>query len=144
MFLYYFSVSLAIFSNLLYHVAQKLTPANANPALALVVTYLVSAGTCLVLLLTFYPLQTSLKEALGQLNWASFALGISVVGLELGFLLAYRAGWNISLAAIAVNAGVGLLVIPVGLLFFKEHLSWVNVLGILLSVLGLIMINLKR
>jgi len=40
MFLYYFSGGLAVFSTLLYHVTQKLTPQNANPALALTVTYL--------------------------------------------------------------------------------------------------------
>lgn len=144
MTLYYFSVGLAILSNVLYHICQKLTPNNANPALALTVTYGVSVGLCIVLLWVFYPLKTGLRQALGELNWASLALGISLVGLELGFLLAYRAGWNISLAAIAVNAAVTLLLIPVGLAFFKEKLSLVNVAGIVFCVLGLIMINVKK
>ena len=144
MTLYYLSVGLAVLSNLLYHVCQKLTPNSANPALALTVTYGVSVGLCLVLLWTFYPLKTSLRQALDELNWASLALGISLVGLELGFLLAYRAGWNISLAAIAVNAAVTLLLIPVGLAFFKEKLSLVNVAGIVFCILGLVMINLKK
>ena len=141
--LYYFSVGLAILSNILYHLCQKLTPNDANPALALTVTYLVSALTCLVLLLALFPLKTSLRQALGQLNWASLALGISVVGLELGFLLAYRAGWNISLVANVVNTVVALSLIPIGLIFFKEKLSLVNAAGIVLCLLGLVMINLK-
>jgi uncharacterized membrane protein len=142
--LYYFSVGLAILSNIVYHLCQKLTPGDANPALALTVTYVVSAVGCLALLLTFYPLKTSLGQALRKLNWASLALGISLVGLELGFLLAYRAGWNISLVANVVNTFVALSLIPIGLVFFKEKLSLVNAAGIVLCLLGLIMINLKK
>ncbi len=144
MFLYFFSVGLAVLSNLLYHVAQKLTPPDANPAVALTVTYLVSAAGCVALLLVLFPLKTGLGQALRQLNWASLALGVSVIGLELGFLLAYRAGWNISLAAIVVSAAVTVLLIPVGLLFFKEKLSLVNALGVVVCLVGLVMVNFKR
>jgi len=143
MFLFYFSVGLAITSTLLYHVTQKLTPAYVNPALALIVTYAVSLVLC-VLLLPLFPLVNDVRAALGQLNWASFGLAFAIVGLEVGFLLAYRAGWNISIAAIFVNAAGTLLLVPIGLLFFKERLSPVNLLGILVCIIGLIMVNWKR
>ena len=142
-FLFYFSVGLAITSTLLYHITQKLTPADANPAVALIVTYTVSLVLC-VLLLPLFPLAKDIREALGQLNWASFAMAFALVGLEVGFLLAYRSGWNISIAAIFVNAAGTLLLVPIGLLFFKEMLSLVNLLGVLVCILGLIMINLKK
>jgi uncharacterized membrane protein len=143
MFLFYFSVGLAITSTLLYHITQKLTPADVNPALALIVTYTVSLVVC-VLLLPAFPLAKDMREALGQLNWASFALAFALVGLEVGFLLAYRSGWNISIAAIFVNVAGTLLLVPIGLLFFKERLSLVNLLGVLVCILGLIMINWKK
>jgi multidrug transporter EmrE-like cation transporter len=143
MFLFYFSVGLAISSTLLYHVTQKLTPTNVNPALALFVTYAVSLILC-GLLVPFFPLAEDVRSALGQLNWASFGLAFAIVGLEVGFLLAYRAGWNISIAAIFVNVAGTLLLAPIGLLFFKERLSPVNLLGILVCILGLIMVNWKR
>jgi multidrug transporter EmrE-like cation transporter len=143
MFLFYLSIGLAITSTLLYHIMQKLTPVDVNPALALIVTYITSLALC-VLLFPLFPLQTSLKAALGQLNWASFGLAFAIVGLEVGFLLAYRAGWNISIAAIFVNVAGTLLLVPVGLLFFKEKLSLVNLLGILVCILGLIMVNWKK
>jgi multidrug transporter EmrE-like cation transporter len=78
-----------------------------------------------------------------KLNWASVGLGAVIVGLELGFLLAYRAGWNISVASLVANTTVALLLIPVGLLFFKEELSAVNILGIILAIAGLVLVNLK-
>ena len=142
-FMFYFSLGLAVLSTLLYHVFQKLTPVNANPALALTVTYGVALVICLVMLV-FYRTDASLVEALGKLNWASVALAFTLVGLEVGFLLVYRSGWNISLAAMVVTVAVTVLLIPVGLLFFKERLSLVNVLGILVSIVGLVMMNIKR
>ena len=143
MFLFYFSAGLAITATLLYHVTQKLTPANVNPALALIVTYAVSLVLC-GLLLPLFPLAKDVRASLGQLNWASFGLAFAIVGLEVGFLLAYRSGWNISIAAIFVNVAGTLLLAPIGLLFFKERLSPVNLLGILVCILGLVMVNWKR
>jgi len=141
--LYYLAVGLAVLSNLFYHVSQKLTPPGANAALAIVVAYVVALGISLVVLGLFIPLKMGLGPALRQLNWASVALGMSIVGIELGFLLAYRGGGNISLAQIVVSATVTLILIPVGLLFFKEKLSWVNGLGIVLCLAGLVLINLR-
>lgn len=142
MFLFYFSMALTILSGALYHVFQKLTPGNVHPLLAMVVTYVTAMITCLVLL-TFYPPKTGLVESLRQLNWASFTLALAIVGLEIGFLLAYRAGWNISLGAIVSNVAVAIVLVPVGLLFFKEKISLVNFIGVVVCIAGLVMINHK-
>ena len=142
MLLFYFSISLTILSNALYHVVQKSTPGTVNPALALAVTYATAAVVCLALL-PFFPLRSGFVQSLRELNWASYALAFTVVGLELGFLLAYRAGWNISLGAIVSNVAVTLLLVPVGLLLFREKMSLVNLTGIAVCILGLVLINHK-
>lgn len=133
-------IALTVLSNVLYHVFQKFTPTNVNPVLALLVTYLVAALLC-ALLLPLFPLEADFGTSLRQLNWASFALGGAVLGLELGFLLAYREGWKISLAAIISNVAVGIVLLPIGLWFFREHLSPINLLGIGLCLVGLIMVT---
>ncbi|MHB8157727.1 MAG: EamA family transporter [Desulfocucumaceae bacterium] len=138
--LYYFAISLTIFANIFYHISQKSTPGNVNPIISLIVAYLTATIFCLVIL-PFYPSEMRLLESIKQINWASFALGLSIVGLEAGFLLAYRAGWSISTAAIFSNAAVMLLLIPVGIFFFGERLSPVNAAGIVLCVSGLVLIN---
>jgi multidrug transporter EmrE-like cation transporter len=143
MFLFYFSILLAILSTLLYHLSQKLTPGSVNPVLAITITYLVSLAICLAIL-AFSPPSTGLRASLSQLNWASIALAFALVGLEIGFLLAYRAGWNLSTATIFVNTAGTLLLIPVGLFFFKERLTPVNLFGILVCIAGLILINWRR
>lgn len=140
---FYLSISVAILSSVLYHVFQKATSPAVNPAVALLTTY---ATAILVTfpLLALFPLESSLRQALARINWASLALGFAIVGLEVGFLLAYRSGWNVSLAGVFSNVSAALLLIPTGLLLFRERPSWVNVLGVLVCVLGLVMVNVKR
>lgn len=141
-FIFYFSIGLAVLAGVFYHVIQKVTPSAVNPVLALAVTYLVAAFTC-VLILPLFPIKDGLAAELRRVNWASIALGVTIVALELGFLLAYRAGWDISLAGLAAHATIALILLPVGLVFFKEKLSPVNLMGVAIAVIGLIMINKK-
>jgi uncharacterized membrane protein len=143
MLLYYISISLAIISNLFYYIIQKSTPGNVNPLLSLAVTYFTAMITCL-LIFPFYPnYGLTLGESIRKLNWTSVALGVSIVGLETGFLLAFRSGWNLGTAGIFANVVVAILLIPVGLVFFKENLRPVNVAGIALCIVGLILMTKK-
>jgi multidrug transporter EmrE-like cation transporter len=95
-------------------------------------------------MLLVFPLKSSVLDAFRQLNWASFGLALAIAGLEFGFLLAYRAGWEVSLSAIVVNVAASLLLIPIGLFFFREKLTPVNLLGILVCILGLVMVNWRK
>lgn len=139
---FYLPIILTIAANICYHVFLKLTPANANPMLSLSVAYATAMATSLAIY-PFYAAESGLRQALGELDWTSVALGISIVGLEVGFLLAYRLGWQISLAGLISNSAVALLLIPIGLLCFKDTVSSVNVIGIILCFIGLILVNWK-
>src|ERR1044071_1575552 len=143
MFLFYFSIILAICPSALYHFTAKSTPANVNFTVSLLVTYGVAF---IVVLLTFFffPVKSGLAFELKQLNWASVGLAIAVVGIEFGFLLTYRAGWNLGIAAVLVNVVASLLLVPVAILIFKDKISWINILGILVCLAGLVMLNWKR
>lgn len=139
---YYLPVGLTVVANVLYHVFLKVTPASVNPLVSLFVTYLVAAGATAVIYLLF-PETGPLADAVKGLNWASYALGLAIVGLEVGFFLAYRAGWNISLAGLVSSTTVSLLLIPVGLLAFRESLTATNMIGVALCLIGLILVNYK-
>jgi uncharacterized membrane protein len=139
MWLFYFSVSLAIVANIFYHIIQKSTPGNVNPLISLIVTYFIAMVTCVVIY-PFYPHEEGIITAFKKLNWTSICLGVAIVGLEMGFLLAYRSGWNINAAGVFVNVVVGLVLIPLGLLLFKEQLSLANAAGIVLCIGGLVLI----
>ena len=139
---YYLAIMLTVVSNVLYHVFLKLVPHHVHPFFSLTVTYLVAAGATSVLYL-FSSQKMPLIAHLQELNWASYALGLSIIGLEVGFLLAYRSGWDISMAGLVSSTTVAVLLIPVGMLFFKESMSVVNMLGILLCLAGLVLVNYK-
>ena len=143
MFLFYFSIILAICSSALYHFTAKSTPANVNFPIALVVTYSVALGITLISTF-FFPSQNGLTFELKQLNWASFLLGLAIVGIEFGFLLTYRAGWNLGIAAVLVNVVASLILVPVAIFVFKDKLSLINIIGILVCLAGLAMLNWKR
>jgi uncharacterized membrane protein len=138
--MFWFPILLTILSNVFYHLFQKLTPQEANPMLALAISYLVSGVICLFLLPAF-PIKDGLRESLRQLNWASIGLAFTLVGLELGFLLAYRAGWNISIAGLVSNATVSVILLPIGIMLFKEQISKVNGVGVVLAIAGLVLMN---
>ncbi len=143
MFLFYFSITLAIASSAFYHFVAKNTPANVNFTISLLVTYAVAFGVVL-LTLFFFPLQGGLGAELRKLNWASVGLAVAIVGIEFGFLLTYRAGWSVGVAAVLVNVVATLILVPVAIFFFKDKLTWVNIMGILVCLVGLLMLNWKR
>ena len=140
MFLFYFSITLAILSSALYHFVAKSTPATINFTVSLLVTYAVSF---VVVLFTFvfFPAKQGIMFEIKQLNWASVLLAVAIVGIEFGFLLVYRSGWNLGIAAVVVNVVASLILVPVAVFIFKDHLSWVNIAGILICLVGLVMFN---
>ncbi|MCF0145024.1 MAG: hypothetical protein HUJ73_00405, partial [Eubacterium sp.] len=80
-------IALVILSNCFYNVITKQTPGNVNAFLSLGVTYTVAAAFSFIVFFAGSA-NTTLSVELKKLNWTSFALGIVIVGLELGYILA--------------------------------------------------------
>jgi uncharacterized membrane protein len=137
---YYISFFIAVGGILLYHLAQKSIPAGLNPFFVLMLAYAVGILTCAICAF-FFPSDKSFLGSIRETNWAVVAVGISVVLIEIGFLLAYRAGWKISTAAVATNVAGTVLLIPIGLAVYKEQLSIRIIIGLIFCVLGLILVT---
>jgi len=133
---------LVVLSNLFYHLIQKMTPQNVNAVLSLTISYLGALLLC-VLILLFAPPPGGLKQAFRQVNWTSVVLGITILGIEAGYLLAYRAGGSLNITALMVTVSVTILLIPAGLLMFSERLSLTRVVGIVVCIIGLVLLNYK-
>ena len=140
MFIYVFSIVLIVVSNILYNVSQKSTPQGVNPFSALLATY-ATAAIITVIAALFYKGDKGFIQSFSELNWTSVALGVAVVGLEFGYLLAYRAGWNISVGSLVANIILALLLIPIGVMFYKEGFELYKMVGVAFCILGLIIIN---
>ena len=142
MFSYIWPIALAILSNVLYHICAKTTPEGIHPFASLTATYLTGAVLSAVLYYVLAP-QANLVKECGRLNWAPFALGIVIVGLEGGWLYAYKAGWQVNTGFIVQSAFVSVLLLFVGFFLYHEALSWNKLLGTAICLLGLVFINLN-
>jgi uncharacterized membrane protein len=138
--MYVFSIVLIVASNIVYNICQKSTPENANPFSALFLTY-VTAAMITVIMFMFNKTDKGFLHSFKDLNWTSIALGISIVGLELGYLLAYRAGWKISLGSLVANIALAIMLIPIGIFFYKEGFDLHKIWGVVFCIIGLILIN---
>ena len=137
--LYVGSIALTIAGNIAYHLLNKSVAPHAHPFASLVATYGVGFVFSVAVLAVSGP--RGIAGGLKELNWASYALGLVVVLLEVGFLLAYRAGWKISVAAVYSNVAVGLLLLPIGYLLYREVLTLTNLFGIVLAVFALVLMS---
>ena len=142
MFSYIWPIALAILSNVLYHICAKTTPERIHPFASLTATYLTGAALSAVLYYVLAPQPNLVKEC-SRLNWAPFALGIVIVGLEGGWLYAYKAGWQVNTGFIVQSAFVSVLLLFVGYFLYHEALSWNKLLGTAICLLGLVFINLN-
>ena len=142
MFMYVFSIIIIVVSNILYNICSKSIPEKANPFSSLFITYLTGA-IITIIAFKFYKTDKGFFQSFEDLNWTSILLGFSIVGLEFGYIMAYRAGWNISVGSLVSNIILALMLIPIGILFFKEGFGINKILGIAFCILGLIFINKK-
>lgn len=140
---YIFPIILITSSNVFYNICAKSIPEKANTLASLSITYAIAT------IFTFFSVclnNGSLKGVSLQfknINWTSFLLGILIVGLEYGYIQAYRAGWSVSICSLVTNICLAIVLIFVGNLLYKEHISMNQSVGILLCIVGLFFINKK-
>lgn len=125
---YTFSITLTVLANVGYHLCQKSISQGGEPAD-----------------LTDRHLRSGSADSIDRcpLLRHLFGLGFGILLLELGFLLAYRAGWNLSTAALASNVTVALVLLPIGLLAFREQLNAWNWMGVVLALAAIVLIGKK-
>lgn len=142
MFAAVWPIALVVLCNVVYQICAKSVPEEMNPMASLTVTYLVGAAASAAL---YFILDHDggLIRAYGRLNWAPFVLGVVVVGLEAGWIYAYKAGWQVSTAFIVQSAFLAVALIFVGYLLYREALTWNKLVGVAVCLIGLVFINLR-
>lgn len=139
---YIWPICLVVLSNTVYQISAKSVPEKINPLASLTVTYIVGAIACAILFFATNK-EANLLVEYKKLNWAPFLLGLSVVGLEVGYIYAYKNGWPVSTASIVQAAILAVILIIVGYIAYKEALTWNKIVGIVVCLAGLALINWK-
>ncbi|MBQ6594158.1 MAG: EamA family transporter [Clostridia bacterium] len=142
MFNYIWPVALVVLSNIFYQICARSVPGDMDPFASLTVTYLIGAAASAIL---FFVLGrgTGLWKEYGKLNWAPCVLGIVIVGLEVGWIYAYKAGWQVSTGFIVQSAFLAAALLIVGYLLYHETISWNKIAGVILCMIGLAFINYR-
>jgi hypothetical protein len=129
-------LGLAALGNVTYHLGQKTISPDANPMLLLMAVYAIAFALCGVAAPFF---QGGIGVS-GVFSLPVLVLGGGVVLIEIGFLLAYRAGNVLQWSGVAVNGAAALLLVPISLVAFADTLSISRLAGIVLTVAGLLLL----
>ena len=142
MFAYIWPLALVILSNVFYQICTKSVPQDMNPFASVTVTYIVGAVVSLILFFALGDDKNLVKE-MTKINWAPFVLGLVIVGLEAGWIYAYKAGWQVSVGFIVQSSVLAVILLAVGYFAYHEALTWNKIVGVVVCLIGLVFLNIK-
>lgn len=131
---------LVLVSNVVYHVAQKSVPRGVDPLLATAAAYVVA----LILTVGIWlgrAASAPIGPSLRSMNWSNVAVGLAIVGVEVGFLLIYRAGGDVSKSSALNSTALAIVLAVVGWAFFGERLAAPQWAGLGLCVAGIVLLT---
>lgn len=134
------ALMIAFSGQVLYHFCQKVVAPNLHPVLALIAFYVVAAIASLPLFLML-PMDKAVSEQFAEINWAVIGVGIAIVLIEVGFLLAYRAGGELSSAFVYTSAAVACTLLALGVMIHAETVNASKLAGIAFSLLGIYLLS---
>ncbi len=142
---YFLPPILIVVGLVIYQVSQKSADQTVNPFVVIILAYCFGIVACIGGFFLF-PREgdSALIPMLKTAGWTALGIGLGAAIIEIGFLLAYRAGWNVGILPLSVTAVSTILLILIGMLAFRESISIEKIIGILLCFGGLALITLRR
>ena len=124
-----------------YHIAQRSMPEAAKPAPLFAFVYAVAT---VAMFATMAWSQVFGDGALGRVadvpkvatHWAPWVLVAAVCGIELGIFAMYRSGWSVTSASTVTQAVVAAVLVIVGTVIFREHITPMRLAGLAMCVVG--------
>ena len=140
MFSTWWPILLVVASGVGYQVGLKEVSDVGDPMASLMVTYLAASVVSFVI----YFFQSLGKESFFRgvltVNASAIGLGLSIVGIEVGTLFMYRAGWAVNVAFVVANSLIVAALMLTGFLLYKEKLTLRQVIGVGISLAGILCI----
>lgn len=137
---YAWPIALIVFSNIVYQICAKSVPKDMNTMASMIITYLVGALCSGILFFALFK-DGNLAAELKKTNPATILLGVSVVGLEVGFIYAYKAGWPVSTASTVQSVFLAAALVVVGALLYHETVTLSKLAGVVFCLVGIYFIN---
>jgi len=142
MTMFYISACVAIVGAVGYQYFVKQVPGSLNPIVSVIGMYVVVLALS-VILLPLFPAEGGLRHHFRQLSWIQIALAVSVIMIELGFLLMYRYGWSLGTGNLVTGVFINLILIGLGVTLLGEKVNLFNAIGIAFCILGVALISFR-
>lgn len=140
MFSTWWPLLLVVASSVGYQVGLKEVSDIGDPMASLMVTYLAASAVSFVI----YFFQSLGKESFFRgvlsVNASAMGLGLAIVGIEVGTLFMYRAGWAVNVAFVVANSLIVAALMLTGFLLYKEKLTLRQLIGVGISLAGILCI----
>lgn len=136
---YVWTLGLAILSQVAYHIGQRAVPRTAAPFVVLTIAYAIACAVCLGS--ARWGGSATLAGLRGSLSWSTWLIALSIVGIELGFLLAYRSGWTIGLAFAVSSTSTVVILAVIGMIAQGDPISARRLVGLALACVSLWLIS---
>lgn len=133
-------IALVVFSNIIYQICAKGVPKDMDAMASMTITYMIGA-VCSAIMFFVMNRNGNLLQEYAKMNIAPVFLGISVVGLEVGFIYAYKNGWAVSTASLVQSTFLAAALIIVGAVLYHEAITANKIIGIVICLIGLYFIN---
>jgi drug/metabolite transporter (DMT)-like permease len=140
--MFYISAFMAILGGVGYQYFVKRVPGSIDPIVSVIGVYL-SVLVLSLILLPLFPADGGLVVHFRRLNWVQLAMAVSVLLIELGFLLMYRYGWGLSTGNLITGVMINLALLGLGIFLLGEGVNLVNVIGIGLCIIGVALIGFR-
>ena len=101
---FWWPIGLIVCCSTAYQVGVKEISSGIHPLAALVLTYLSASFASFLLYFILAPKGENRRKALFSWNPWALGLGVSIVGIELGVVYMYRAGWTMNNCLIVTNS----------------------------------------
>ena len=137
---FWWPIGLIVFCSTAYQVGVKEISTGIHPLTALVLTYLSASFASFILYFFLAPQGENRKKGIFSWNPSALGLGFSIVGIELGVVYMYRAGWTVQTSFILTNSLIVAALMAAGALFYKEKLKLRQLAGVVLTLAGIVCI----
>lgn len=134
---FWWPIGLIVFCSTAYQVGVKEISTGIHPLTALVLTYLSASFASFILYFFLAPQGENRKKEIFPWNPSALGLGFSIVGIELGVVYMYRAGWTVQTSFILTNSLIVAALMAAGALFYKEKLKLRQLAGVVLTLAGI-------
>ena len=137
---FWWPVFLIVLCSVAYQMGVKEISGGLHPLTALTLTYLSASFTSFLLYFLLAPKGARRRREIFRWNPSALGLGGAIVGIELGVVYMYRAGWMVHTSFILSNSLIVVALMILGRLAYGEKLKMRQLLGVLISLSGIVCI----